>query len=126
MAHFALIKDNIVQNVIVVGNADLTDNEGNEQESLGVTYCHSLFGPDDTWMQTSYHSNIRKNFASIGYSYDSTRDAFIAPKPYASWVLNETTCQWDAPITYPDDDNVYSWDESTTSWVKVEVPESTE
>ena len=123
MAHFALIKDTIVQQVIVVGNADLTNNEGNEQEALGVAFCHSLFGTDGTWMQTSYNGNIRKNFAGIGDTYDLTRDAFIAPKPYASWVLNETTCQWDAPTPYPDDDNDYEWDESTTAWVKVEVPE---
>jgi len=123
MAHFALIKDTIVQQVIVVGNADLTDSEGNEQEHLGVEFIHSTLGPDDTWIQTSYNNNIRKNFAGIGHTYDSTRDAFIAPKPYASWVLNEDTCQWDAPIPYPDDDNGYLWDESTTSWVKVEAPE---
>ena len=123
MAHFALIKDTIVQQVIVVGNADLTNSEGNEQEALGVAFCHSLFGTDGTWIQTSYNGNIRKNFAGIGDTYDLTRDAFIAPKPYASWVLNETTCQWDAPTPYPDDDNDYEWDESTTAWVKVEVPE---
>jgi len=123
MAHFALIKDTIVQQVVVVGNADLTNSEGNEQEALGVAFCHSLFGTDGTWIQTSYNGNIRKNFAGIGHTYDLTRDAFIAPKPYASWVLNESTCRWEAPTPYPDDDNVYEWDESTTSWVKVEVPE---
>ena len=123
MAHFALIKDTIVQQVVVVGNADLTNSEGNEQEALGVAFCHSLFGTDGTWIQTSYNGNIRKNFAGIGHTYDLTRDAFIAPKPYASWVLNESTCRWEAPTPYPDDDNVYEWDESTTAWVKVEVPE---
>ena len=123
MAHFALIKNNIVQQVVVVGNADLTNSEGNEQEALGVAFCHSLFGTNGTWVQTSYNDNIRKNFAGIGYTYDLARDAFIAPKPYPSWVLNETTCRWEAPTPYPDDDNVYTWDESTTSWVKVEVPE---
>ena len=123
MAHFALIKNNIVQQVVVIGNADLTNSEGNEQEALGVAFCHALFGADGTWIQTSYNGNIRKNFAGIGHTYDLTRDAFIAPKPYASWVLNESTCQWEAPTPYPDDDNDYEWDESTTSWVKVEVPE---
>lgn len=123
MAHFALIKDTIVQQVVVVDNANLTNTEGNEQEALGVAFCHSLFGTDGTWMQTSYNGNIRKNFAGIGSTYDLTRDAFIAPKPYASWVLNESTCRWEAPTPYPDDDNSYTWDESTTSWVKVEVPE---
>lgn len=123
MAHFALIKNNIVEQVIVIDNASLINTEGNEQEALGVAFCHSLFGTDDTWMQTSYNGNLRKNFASIGYTYDLARDAFIAPQPYASWVLNETTCRWEAPTPYPDDGNVYSWDESTTSWVQVEVPE---
>jgi len=123
MAHFALIKNNIVEQVIVIDNASLINTEGNEQEALGVAFCHSLFGTDDTWMQTSYNGNIRKNFAGIGYTYDSARDAFVAPQPYASWVLNETTCRWEAPTPYPDDGNVYGWDESTTSWVQVEVPE---
>ena len=123
MAHFALIKDTIVQQVVVVGNADLTNSEGNEQEALGVAFCHSLFGTNGTWVQTSYNDNIRKNFAGIGYTYDLARDAFIAPKPYPSWVLNEATCRWEAPTPYPDDGNVYDWDESTTSWVKLEVPE---
>jgi len=123
MAHFALIKDTIVQQVVVIDNADLTNSEGNEQEALGVAFCRSLFGTDGTWMQTSYNGNIRKNFAGIGHTYDLTRNAFIAPKPYASWVLNESTCRWEAPTPYPDDGNVYSWDESTTAWVKVEVPE---
>ncbi len=123
MAHFALIKDTIVQKVVVVGNADLVNSEGNEQEALGVAFCHSLFGVNETWIQTSYNGNIRKNFAGIGHTYDLTRDAFIAPKPYASWVLNEDTCRWNAPTPYPDDDNAYTWDESTTAWVKVEVPE---
>lgn len=123
MAHFALIKNNLVEQVIVVSNADLTNSEGNEQEALGVAFCHALFGVDGTWMQTSYNGNIRKNFAGIGYTYDLSRDAFIAPQTYASWVLNEATCQWEAPTAYPDDGNAYSWDESTTSWVKGEVPE---
>lgn len=123
MAHFALIENNIVQQVIVVGNADLVNSEDNEQEALGVAFCHSLFGTNGTWVQTSYNGNIRKNFAGIGHTYDLARDAFIAPQPHASWVLSETTCRWEAPTPYPDDGNVYSWDESTTSWVQVEVPE---
>ena len=123
MAHFALIKDTIVQQVVVVNNSELINSEGNEQEALGVAFCHSLFGTDGTWIQTSYNGNIRKNYAGIGFTYDLARDAFIPPQTYASWVFNETTCQWDAPTPYPDDGNVYDWDESTTSWVKVELPE---
>jgi hypothetical protein len=123
MAHFALIKNNIVEQVVIIDNASLINTEGNEQEALGVAFCHSLFGAGDTWMQTSYNGKIRKNFAGIGYTYDLARDAFIAPQPYTSWLLNETTCQWEAPTPCPDDGNVYRWDESTTSWVQVEVPE---
>lgn len=123
MAHFARIQGNVVQQVIVVNNSELLDTNANEQESLGVAFCQSLFGASDVWMQTSYNGNFRKNFAGFGYTYDLARDAFIAPQPYTSWVLNETTCRWEAPTPYPDDANVYSWDESTTSWVQVEVPE---
>ena len=111
MAHFALIKDTIVQQVIVVGNDELTNSEGNEQEALGVAFCHSLFGTDGTWIQTSYNNKIRKNYASIGFTYDLARDAFIEPQPYASWTLNETTCQWEPPTPYPDNENYYGWDE---------------
>jgi len=123
MAHFARTESNVVRQVIVINNSELLDGNGNEQEALGVAFCQSLFGADSTWVQTSYNGNIRKNFASIGYTYDSARDAFVAPQPHASWVLNETTCRWEAPTPYPDDGNVYSWDESTAAWVKVEVPE---
>jgi len=84
----------------------------------------------DVYKQTSYNTHggvhalggtpLRKNYAGIGYTYDAGRDAFIPPRPYASWVLNETTCLWDAPVAYPDDGKRYSWDEATTSWVEVE------
>jgi len=115
MAHFAeLGVDNIVQRVIVVHNNELLDENGVEQEILGRTFCQNLLG--GTWIQTSYNGNIRKNFAGAGFTYDSTRDAFIPPKPFESWVLNETTCLWDAPVAMPDDGNRYTWNEETTSW----------
>ena len=118
MAHFAEINsDNEVIRVIVVANDELLDGNGDEQESLGATFCNTLFG--GTWKQTSYNGNIRKNYAGIGFTYDSTRDAFIPPKPYASWTLNETTCLWEAPTAMPDDGNMYEWNESTTSWDQV-------
>ncbi len=84
------------------------------------TYSHSdflnnLYNSRDVWVQTSYNGNIRKNFASVGYTYDQTKDAFIAPKPYASWILNEDTCLWEAPVAYPDDGEKYVWNESTTT-----------
>ncbi len=118
MAHFAEINsDNVVTRVIVVHNNELLDGNGVEQESLGVTFCQSLFG--GTWVQTSYNNTIRKNFAGAGFTYDSGRDAFIPPKPFASWVLNETTCQWGAPVAMPDNDVTYRWDEASTSWIEV-------
>jgi len=119
MAHFAqLDENNLVTQVIVVHNNELM-HEGVEQEAKGVTFCQSLFGAQTNWKQTSYNGNMRKNYAGIGYTYDDGRDAFIPPQPYASWVLNEDTCQWGAPTPMPQDGNQYLWDEATTSWVAV-------
>lgn len=121
MAHFArLDENNVVTQVIVVANADTSDENGNEVESIGVAFCQRLFG--GTWLQTSYNGNIRKNYAGIGYTYDAQRDAFIPPKPFPSWVLVEETCQWAAPIAMPTE-GMYSWDEATTSWVPSEQPQ---
>lgn len=118
MAHFAEIGlDNAVLRVIVVNNAELLDGNGVEQESLGADFCRDLFG--GTWVQTSYNGNIRKNFAGPGCTYDSDRDAFIPSKPFASWTLDEATCRWEPPTPYPDDGQMYSWDEDSTSWVEV-------
>lgn len=118
MAHFAEIGlDNIVLKVIVVKNDVLLDENGIEQESLGVEFCRGLFG--GTWVQTSYNGTIRKNFAGVGFTYDTSRDAFIPPKLHESWVLNEETCLWEAPVTIPNDGNMYAWDEATTNWVVV-------
>ena len=120
MAHFAeLGEDNIVLRVIVVSNDDCKDEDGNESEAVGAEFCRNLLG--GTWKQTSYNGNIRKNYAGIGYTYDAQRDAFIAPKPYHSWVLVEETCQWTAPVAKPE--GMYSWDEATTSWVPSEQPQ---
>jgi len=110
MAHFAEIDgDNIVTRVLVVPN---------EQENRGHEYLANDLDLGGTWVQTSYNATIRKNYAGIGYSFDSGRDAFIPPKPFASWVLNEATCNWDAPVARPEDDKMYSWDEATTSWIE--------
>lgn len=117
MAHFAqLDENNVVLQVIVVSNSDCLDESGNESEAVGVAFCQSLLGGN--WKQTSYNGTIRKNYAGIGFTYDAGRDAFIAPKPYASWVLNEDTCRWDAPIPMPTEGGPYQWDEATTSWVE--------
>ena len=118
MAHFAqLDSNNVVTQVIVVGNKDTADANGVEKESIGVAFCERLFG--GTWKQTSYNGSIRKNYAGIGYTYNVSLDAFVPPKPYASWVLNNDTAQWDAPTPMPTDDKKYSWDEATTSWVEM-------
>jgi hypothetical protein len=117
MAHFAeLDESNIVKQVIVVHNNELlVDNI--ESEAKGIQFCQSLFGGD--WVQTSYNGTIRKHFAGIGYLYDPIRDAFIAPKPFESWSLNENTCNWEAPLPYPSDDKKYQWDEENLLWVEV-------
>jgi len=120
MAHFAQLDDNnIVTQVIVVSNDDIKDSEGNESELTGIAFCKSLLGANTIWKQTSYNNSIRKNYAGIGFTYDATLDAFIAPKPFNSWILNETTCLWEAPYAYRNDGNVYAWDEETTSWVPI-------
>jgi len=111
MSHFAKIENGVVTQVIVA-EQDVIDS--------------GLFGVN--WVQTSYNTRngqhpegrpLRKNYAGIGYTYDTTRDAFIPPKPFPSWLLNETTCLWEAPILTPTDDKRYTWDEPTTSWVEV-------
>lgn len=117
MAHFAQLDDaGTVLQVIVVHNNELLEN-GVESEAKGIAFCQSLFG--GTWKQTSYNANIRKNYAGIGYTYDSARDAFIPPQPYPSWTLVESTCTWQAPVPMPADNKFYRWDESTLSWVEV-------
>jgi len=121
MAHFAKIgNDNIVERVEVVHNNVATD------EQAGITFLQNLYNDSATWKQTSYNTfanthklsgtAFRKNYASVGYTYDETKDAFIAPKPYASWVLNDNTCLWGSPVAYPDDGEEYTWNEDTTSW----------
>jgi len=111
MAHFAKIgKGNIVEKVVVVSNDVATT------EQAGIDFLNQTFKTNDIWLQTSYNENIRKNFAGIGYTYDQARDAFIAPKPFNSWVLNETTCRWDAPVVKPDDGQKYIWNEQNQTW----------
>jgi len=124
MGHYAKVQNGIVSQVIVA-EAEFFD-----------TFVDSSPGQ---WIQTSYNTRggihyqpnsntpsddqtkaLRKNYAGIGYTYDAAKDAFIPPQPFASWTLNETTCLWEAPIAYPDDGNMYTWDETTTNWVLIE------
>jgi hypothetical protein len=119
MAHFAKIGlNNIVTDVLVVANRETMDSNGVEHESIGVEFLKTLTG-HETWIQTSYNGNIRKNFAGIGYTYDSQRDAFIPPQPYQSWVLNTQTCLWESPTSMPTDSTYYVWDEPNINWLKV-------
>ena len=101
MAHFAKLNNNTVTKIIVAEKDFINSGQ---------------VGDEFLWVQTSYNGNFRKNYASVGSTYDKTRDAFIPPKPYASWVLVEDTCQWAAPTAYPDDGKVYEWNESNTNW----------
>lgn len=120
MAHFAqLDENNVVLQVIVVHNNELMDG-GVESEAKGIAFCQSLF-PGTQWVQTSYNANFRKNYAGQGYIYDLTLDAFIPPRPYPSWLLNQQTCQWEAPVPYPTDGKEYYWDEATLSWIEVAI-----
>ena len=116
MAHFAqLDQQNKVTQVIVVANEELLEN-GIESEDKGIAFCQSLLGGN--WKQTSYNGNMRKNYAGIGYTFDASRNAFIPPQPYPSWTLVEETCQWTAPVFYPADGKMYSWDEATIFWIE--------
>jgi hypothetical protein len=119
MAHFAqLDENNVVTQVIVVANKDTADASGVEKEHIGAAFCERLLG--GTWKQTSYNGSMRKRYAGIGYTYNAELDAFVPPKPYASWVLNNETANWDAPVPMPvEEGKMYNWDEATLSWVEV-------
>ncbi len=119
MAHFAEINaDNIVQRVIVVDNNDCKDAEGNESEAVGAAFCNTLLG--GIWKQTSYNGNFKKNYAGIGYTFDEGRDAFIPPKPYSKWILNEDTCNWEAPIEMPvEEGKFFTWNDNKGEWEEV-------
>jgi hypothetical protein len=122
MAYFAKLgTGNIVEQVISINNAVITDANGVEQEQLGNDFINKLYNTRDVWKQTSYNNNIRKNFAGINFKYDQARDAFIAPKPFDSWILNEDNCLWEAPVAKPtltqeqiDNNNYYRWNETIT------------
>jgi len=116
MAHFAEIgEDGLVLRVIVVANSDIIDSNGNESEEMGINICQNALGGN--WVQTSYNARSRKNYAGIGFTYDEARDAFIPPKPFPSWILNEQSCIWNAPVEKPIGD--YTWDENELNWKEV-------
>jgi hypothetical protein len=108
MSHWAEVDENNIVLRVLVGN--------NSESDEGEAFMNSLGG---TWIKTSYTDSIRKNFAGIGYSYDPSRDAFIAPKPFESWVLNEDTCIWEAPVAYPEGGIMYTWNEELVNWEEI-------
>jgi len=119
MAHFAKLDENNNVLAVHVVNNDVITIDGNESEQAGIDFLTSLHG-HTLWKQTSYNGNIRKNYAGIGYTYDAARDAFIAPKPFNSWVLDEATCRWQAPTPYPVvDGKTYYWSEDDLSWREI-------
>lgn len=123
MAHFAKVNHNsLVSSVLVVSNDVIVNGEGIEDEALGQEFLAGL-GMGDGWLQCSYNGSIRKNYPGVGFTYDESRDAFIPPTPYPSWVLDEDTCLWVAPVPMPQDGD-YTWDESAGEWVA--VPDATE
>ena len=123
MAHFAKLDENNNVLAVHVVNNDVITVDGNESEQAGIDFLTSLHG-HTLWKQTSYNGNIRKNYAGIGYTYDAGRDAFIAPKPWASWTLNETTCQWEPPVAYPTDGKRYGWFEPNQQWIEITGPQA--
>ena len=124
MAHFA--KLGVGSRVLTVS---VVHNNIATTEQSGIDFLNQLHKTNDVWKQTSYNTRggvhkldgtpFRKNYGGIGYRYDSTRDAFIPPKPYKGWTLNETTCLWEAPVAYPDDGKKYDWNEQTTTWDEI-------
>ena len=110
MAHYAFLDANNIVTEVIVGKDETDLSEDWEQ------FYGAIRG--QVCKRTSYHGNIRKNYAGIGYAYDAGRDAFIAPQPFLSWVLNEQTCQWEAPVPMPTDGKMYSWDEATLNWIE--------
>ena len=116
MASFVKLENGVVVQGIVVSNQDTADEHGVEKEDIGIAFCSNLLG--GTWKQTSYNARIRKNYAGIGYTYDETLDAFVPPKPFASWLLDTDKAEWKAPVNMPSDDKRYTWDEDTLAWVE--------
>jgi len=119
MAHFARINENnTVEEIIVINNDDCQNLDFPESELIGLEFITSI-GLNGNWKQTSYNANFRKKYAGVGDMYDEIRDAFITPKPFPSWILNEDTCLWESPIERPTDGNLYRWNEDEQSWEEV-------
>ena len=120
MAHFAkLDNDNRVVQVLVVNNEDILDADGNESEEVGIKFLEGIF-KYPKWKQTSYNGKFRGHYAGVGFTYDPVRDKFIPPKPYPSWIFDETTGLWKSPVPLPADGVERKWDEDSRSWKTLE------
>jgi len=120
MAHYARVIDGTVVKVHVLANEVITNDQGVEVEALGQQFLAELHGYQaEELVQCSYNGNIRVHYPAVGFSYDEERDAFIPPKPFESWVLDEDTCLWEAPVPHPENGADYSWDEEAGDWVEV-------
>lgn len=123
MANFALLdENNIVQNVDVVNNETIDNLPFPQSEPVGIAFLQTIYGPSSKWAQTSFSGSFRYRYAGIGYFFDESVQAFIAPKPFPSWLLNTADYSWQAPVPYPTDGEPYSWDETTQSWVIISPP----
>lgn len=120
MSHFAKVEYGVVTKVIVADQSFVDSQDGTWVQTSYNTRGGVHYEPDTDTPSQDQTKALRKNYASLGYTYDTARDAFIPPKPYASWVLNEDTCLWEPPVSYLTDGGVYAWDEATTSWVLVQ------
>lgn len=122
MAYFAKInEEGVVESVVSINNFVIGEPEKSfpETELLGVDFILNTLGFDGKWKQTSYNKNFRKNYAGIGYIYDSIRNAFIPPRPFQSWILSESTCLWESPVPYPNDGGMYEWNEQALEWREI-------
>ena len=126
MAHFVeLDNNNTVIRGVVVNNQVILNEQGQESEELGIAFCRSLYGQDTNWKQTSYNGNFRKHYAGFEYTYNEELDAFIPPKPFPSFTLNEETCLWEAPVPMPTEkpeNSYYQWNEEKLNWDLIEIP----
>ena len=118
MAHFAKLDENNNVLAVHVVNNDVITIDGVESEQAGIDFLTSLHG-HTLWKQTSYNGSFRKNYAGVSFTYDTERDAFIAPQPWLSWTLNEATCQWESPVAYPTDGKDYGWFEPNQQWIEI-------
>ena len=114
MAHYAFLDLNNIVTEVITGIDETELIEGLEPEVWYGNFRNQVC------KRTSYNGNYRKNYAGIGYTFDEQRDAFISPKPYPSWLLNETTCIWESPVPYPNDEKFYEWNETTTEWIEIQ------